>query len=166
MDTKLMFSSESEEWETPAWLMSRLDERYGEFDLDPAATAANAKARNYFTKEQDGLRQVWRGNVFVNPPYGRGSTRKWVSKAVDEIIAGNAQQVVMLLPARTDTKWFREVMSYAYNVDFIQGRVTFEQKGTSGNPAPFPSIVVVFNQMWAVRKRPLMGTIGKDDEGD
>ena len=161
MDTKLMFSSKSEDWETPAWLIEEIDAKYGEFDLDPAATAANAKARNYFTKEQDGLKQDWRGNVFVNPPYGRGSSRAWVAKAVNEIILpDHAQQVVMLLPARTDTRWFQDdVMSYAYNVDFVRGRVAFEQDRVAGNPAPFPSIVVVFNQMWAVRKRPIMGTI-------
>ena len=50
--------------------------------------------------------------------------------------------VVALLPARTDTEWFH---MYIYNkakeIRFIKGRLKF---GGCANPAPFPSMVVVF----------------------
>ena len=154
-----MFSSDSEEWGTPAWLMAQLAEQYGEFDLDPAATVANAKARNYFTKEQDGLSKEWRGNVFVNPPYGRHATAQWIQKAVGEVFNGTADQVIMLLPVRTDTKWFHElVMPYASHIIFIQGRLQFERGGESG-PAPFPSMLVVFDNWRSTQKRPLVFTL-------
>ena len=49
--------------------------------------------------------------------------------------------VVMLLPARTDTKWFHEYIYGRAEVRFVRGRLKF---GGSKNSAPFPSMVVVF----------------------
>ena len=49
--------------------------------------------------------------------------------------------VVMLIPARTDTRWFHDYIYQKHEVRFIRGRLKF---GDSKNPAPFPSMVVVF----------------------
>ena len=66
------FSSRSNEWATPSWLLEGLDREYGPFTLDPCATAANAKCSRYFTKATESLAQDWgREVVFMNPPYGR-----------------------------------------------------------------------------------------------
>lgn len=52
----------------------------------------------------------------------------------------------MLIPARTDTKWFHE---YIYNnpkwaeIRFVRGRIKF---GGSKNNAPFPSMIIVFKE--------------------
>ena len=80
------------------------------------------------------------GRVWCNPPYGR-EIAKWVQKGFESVQAGAASVCVMLLPARTDTKWFH---SYVYNkaeIRFVKGRLKF---GNSKNSAPFPSMVVVF----------------------
>lgn len=50
--------------------------------------------------------------------------------------------VVMLLPARTDTKWFHEYIYNKAEIRFIKGRLKF---GNSKNAAPFPSMIVVFD---------------------
>lgn len=63
-------SSASDEWPTPQWLVDQLAAEFGPFDLDPAATAANAKAPKFYTREQDGLSQPWAGRIWLNPPYG------------------------------------------------------------------------------------------------
>lgn len=63
----------------------------------------------------------------------------WVTKAYSESKKPNTV-VVMLLPARVDTKWFHNYCLKG-NVSFICGRLNF---GNSKNPAPFPSMVVVF----------------------
>ena len=66
-----LFSSRSEEWPTPQFFYELLDKEF-RFSLDPCASAANAKCRNFFTKRDDGLSQDWGTHrVFCNPPYGK-----------------------------------------------------------------------------------------------
>lgn len=98
----------------------------------------NAKTTRYYTPEQDGLAQPWEGVVWCNPPYGR-QIGKWVERAV--LAAKSGVVVVMLLPARTDTKWFHEYIYGKAEIRFVRGRLRF---GGAANPAPFPSMVVVF----------------------
>jgi len=94
----------------------------------------------YFTKEDNGLEQDWVGNVFMNPPYGRVVT-EWVKKAYNEVMNENADVVVCLLPARTDTRWFHDYCIKG-EIWFIKGRLSFSGGGT----APFPSMLVIFKK--------------------
>lgn len=136
MNTKLMFSSESNEWETPQDFFERLNKEFY-FTLDVAASDENAKCAKYFTKEDDGLSKDWNSEVcWMNPPYGR-EIGKWIEKAFNE--ARKGATVVCLIPARTDTKYFHE-FCFKHEVRFIRGRLKF---GNSKNCAPFPSAVVV-----------------------
>lgn len=58
--------------------------------------------------------------------------------------AHEAELAVFLVPARTDTKWFHElVLPQAKEIRFIKGRFRF---GDAKHPAPFPSMVVVFGK--------------------
>lgn len=134
-----MFSSASEEWATPQDLFDRLNEKYS-FNLDAASTDENAKCELHFTKEQDGLSKNWGGcRVWLNPPYGR-TIGAWIRKAYEEAQKPDTL-VVMLLPARTDTAWFHDYCVKG-EIDFIRGRLKF---GASRNSAPFPSMIVVFD---------------------
>jgi len=133
----LHFSSKTNEWSTPQALFDKLNERF-HFNLDPCASKENAKCKEYFTKEDDGLNQDWHGTVFMNPPYGR-EIGKWVKKAYEESKKGC--KVVCLLPARTDTKWFHDYCYPDKWIEFIRGRIKFS--GYKYN-APFPSMIVVF----------------------
>ena len=88
---------------------------------------------------EDGLSQNWGGySVFCNPPYGR-EISKWVKKGFEEAQKPGTK-VVMLLPARTDTKWFHDYCVKG-KIEFLKGRLKF---GNAGNPAPFPSMIVIF----------------------
>lgn len=49
--------------------------------------------------------------------------------------------VVMLIPSRTDTKWFHEYIYGKAEIRFVKGRLKF---GDAKDAAPFPSMVVVF----------------------
>ena len=140
MNTEVMFSSKSELWATPQKFFDELNEQF-HFDLDPCATKDNAKCSLFFTPEIDGLKQDWSGHkVFCNPPYGR-KLYDWVKKSYDESRKDNTT-VVMLIPARTDTRYFHEYIYHkAKEIRFIRGRLKF---GGSKNSAPFPSMVVVF----------------------
>ena len=145
-----MFSSKSDEWETPLDLFDKLNNEFN-FTLDPCSTHENHKCDKYFTEEDDGLSKDWSGEVvFVNPPYGR-SIGKWVKKSYEEYQKGTT--VVMLIPSRTDTKWFHQYIHEIAEVRFIKGRLKFMNRllpswNEEGNyklsPAPFPSMIVVF----------------------
>ena len=139
---KVMFSSKSNEWETPQDFFDKLDKKY-KFTLDPCATHENHKCDKYYTIEDNGLAQNWEGEkVFVNPPYG--DIGKWVEKAYEEAAKNNAL-VALLIPSRTDTKyWHNYVMKGASTIYFVKGRLKFQNGSQSLNTAPFPSVVIVF----------------------
>ena len=140
---KAMLSSKDMTWETPQDFFDKLNDEFN-FTLDPCATKETAKCKKFYTKEDDGLKQDWKGNVvFCNPPYGR-EIKHWVKKCSYESKKPNTT-VVMLIPARTDTIYFHE---YIYNkvwIRFIKGRLKFIMNGKEGSSAPFPSMIVIFN---------------------
>ena len=136
MISDVMFSSKTDMWATPQDFFDTLDSEF-HFSLDVCATPENAKCPVFYTPEQDGLAQKWGGVCWCNPPYGR-EIGKWVKKAAE---AGCT--VVMLLPARTDTKWFHDLIYGKAEIRFLRGRLKF---GGSKNSAPFPSMVVIFRR--------------------
>lgn len=146
--SKALYSSRSEDWETPQALFDALDAEF-HFNMDAAADAKNAKCPMFLEKADDALAQDWQEyapptigdklRVFLNPPYGRG-VGKWIQKAVDE--ANKGATVVCLIHARTDTAWFQDlVIPNASEIRFLRGRVKF---GDGKQSSPFPSCVVVF----------------------
>ena len=139
MNTDVMFSSATDNWSTPQDFFDKLNDEF-HFTLDVCADENNHKCEHYYTKEIDGLSRPWVGTIWCNPPYGR-KIGEWVRRALFASVAGNT--VVMLLPARTDTKWFHDYIYKRDNVEirFIKGRLKF---GGCKNSAPFPSMVVIF----------------------
>lgn len=139
MNNDVLFSSKTDNWATPPEVFKELDNEF-KFTLDPCASKENHKCDKYFTKEENGLLQDWGGQrVYCNPPYGR-TVGDWVEKAAKESRKENTT-VVMLLPARTDTKWFHKYIYGRATIRFIRGRLKF---GGSKNSAPFPSMIVIF----------------------
>lgn len=136
-----MFSSKTDQWATPQDFFDKLNEEF-DFTLDVCALPENAKCKQFFTPEIDGLSQPWNGRVWCNPPYGR-EIGQWVRRAFLAIASGGAEVVVMLLPARTDTRWFHEYIYGKAEIRFLKGRLKF---GGSKNAAPFPSMVVIFRR--------------------
>ncbi len=142
---KLMFSSKTGAWATPQEFFEKLDWRFGPFTLDPCADESSAKCDTFYTEEDDGLAQDWSGHtVFVNPPYGRGID-KWIEKSYNTA-RGSSTRVVMLIPARTDTRYWHDYVMKAAEVHFVKGRLKF---GDATNSAPFPSAVIVFDGLYA-----------------
>lgn len=139
-----LLSSKNMNWCTPQDFFDRLNAEYN-FVLDAAATDKSAKCKKYYTPETDGLKQSWAigGAVFCNPPYGR-SIGAWVEKAFSEAKSGTT--IVLLIPARTDTKYFHEYIYGKAEIRFLRGRLKFtDEDGNTKAPAPFPSMVVVYN---------------------
>lgn len=135
MINEALYSSKTDEHPTPQWFFDVLNREFG-FTLDPCATHENAKCSLYFTREDDGLMQDWRGHtVFMNPPYGSpeqpckpNCTKKkcaergwhtdvyipgiidWMRKAYESSREGAT--VVCLVPARTDTEWWHDYVGH------------------------------------------------------
>ena len=84
--TSGMMSSLTDEWPTPRYVFDKLNDEF-HFDLDVCADDLNHKCDRYFTKEQDGLRQDWKGTCWMNPPYGR-TIGQWVKKAYESARGG------------------------------------------------------------------------------
>lgn len=146
---KGMFTSRSDEWETPKDFFNKLNKEFN-FTLDVCASINNYKCSHYFDRLDDGLSKNWfernflinkevAGAIWMNPPYGR-QIDKWIEKAFKESINST---VVCLLPARTDTLWFHNYVMKAKEIRFVKGRLKF---GNAKNTATFPSMLVVFGK--------------------
>jgi site-specific DNA-methyltransferase (adenine-specific) len=135
---------------TPFWLFDKLDEEF-RFNVDVCASKENHKHYYYYTEKQDGLSIDWFKDVsdrtneqpscFMNPPYGRGLTNKWLKKGYEESLKGCI--VVCLIPSRTSTLWWHDNIPKASQIRFLKGRVKFI--GAEAG-AKFPNAVVVYNR--------------------
>lgn len=132
------YRSDSPEWYTPPAVIDLVLRVLGTIDLDPCSnshTAPTVPATRHYTVEDDGLSQPWTGRVYLNPPYGRG-IGAWVERLVGAYEVGAVPVAITLLPARTDTRWWR--LLRGASVCFVAGRLRFSG---SDNSAPFPSAV-------------------------
>ena len=132
------YSTGEPDWHTPPAVITAAREALGGIDLDPCSNTGtpNVHALRHLTIDDDGLAHEWHGRVYMNPPYGRPIVR-WVEKLVCEHEMGRTTAAVALVPARTDTDWFRLFRDAA--VCFIDGRLKFSDHA---NAAPFPSAAV------------------------
>lgn len=131
-------SSASEEHWTPTDIVRAVTEVLGAVDLDPCSnsrTAPNVPAGRHYVQDDDGLEREWSGRVYMNPPYGR-QIGLWAEKLVAELEAGRVTEALALVPARTDTQWWKTLEDFP--ACFIEGRLTFVN---NEDPAPFPSAV-------------------------
>lgn len=140
-----MAQATREDWRTPAEVVELLHVLWdGKPNLDPCAAPdpAHALAKGNLAgpagSPADGLERPWSGRVYVNPPFG--DLAAWMVKAVEEHELHGAE-VVVLLPARTDTRYWHEQVAQADAICFWRGRMTFV-----GAPAaaPFPTALVYF----------------------
>lgn len=134
---QVMFSNKKNDWSTPQDFYDELNKEFN-FTLDPCADKYNHKCDKYYTEEDNGLEKSW-GNeiVFCNPPYN--DCYNWAKKCFIESKTGAT--VVLLIPSRTDTKYFHEFIYNKAELRFIKGRLHF---GNSKNAAPFPSMIAIY----------------------
>lgn len=128
-----MNKSKSDDWLTPKDLYDDLNKEFGPFNFDPCP---------FPRPEWDGLKVPWGSYNFVNPPYKY--LKEWIKKSYEESLKG--KNIVLLIPARTDTKAFHKyIFPHAKIIRFLPGRIKFIN-GKNTDPAPFASVVVVFNR--------------------
>lgn len=115
----------NEEIYTPLHIVQAAHKIMGGIDLDPASCEhANrtVKARNYYTKEDNGLMHNWEGRVFLNPPYGRGTVRQFVELWCSEPF----DQGILLVNVMLDTPWGQTLLGVADIICFHRRRVVFD----------------------------------------
>ena len=86
------------------------------------------------------LNKIIDSPMFINPPYS--DIKTWVDYALFQASKTN-KHIVMLIPSRTDTKYFHKLLEYGVDLEFIKGRLKF---GNMKKDAPFPSVLVHLNK--------------------
>ncbi len=147
------------DWQTPENVLE-LVRKVGPIALDPCTSAENPTGAEHFCCQvtvqdddgrpvvasySDGLQRRWsdfRGLVYVNPPYGR-ALPQWVDKCIQE--AERGAEIILLVPSRTDTRWWHKAANEATSCAFWKGRMTF--KGAPST-APFPTCLFYFGKNW------------------
>ena len=126
--SRALFTSLSCEWATPIALRQAIAAEFGDL-WDPCPIGGS-----------DGLIVDWQPRVFCNPPYGR-ALPGWIDKGAEEMAAGRVQLIVWLLPARTDTRWFHNlILPSSSEIRFLKGRLHFSE----GGEATFPSMICIW----------------------
>lgn len=118
---KILFSKKSDDWATPKTLYNKYM-NMGYFDPCPLYSTV------------DGLNIEWGELNFINPPYSK--IKQFVEKSIKEHKKG--KECILLIPARTDTKYFRQLVDYGCEITFITGRLHFN----NSDSAPFPSCII------------------------
>ena len=102
------------EWYSPAEVVEPARRVMGGIDLDPASCpAANevVRAVDFYTIRDDGLKQRWRGRVWLNPPYDRFAP-KFIAKFEQSFSLGEVSAGCLLLGVHhITTKWFGCLLS-------------------------------------------------------
>lgn len=128
----------TDEWYTPKELIEVL----GEFDTDPCApiTPLWPTAKVMYNKEVDGLKQEWKGRVWLNPPYSRPLIEQFVKRMAEH------SNGIALLFNRCDSKMFQDIIfPNASGMKFLKNRVRFYRPdGTRGNSPGCGSLLIAF----------------------
>jgi phage N-6-adenine-methyltransferase len=132
---------ESCEWYTPPYIFDKYNKIYN-FDLDVCATALSTKCKNYFDIKQNGLEQNWIGTCWMNPPYKNANA--WVRKAHTESIK-NKNIIVCLLPVRTSTDYWQDIILPYAKIEYLRGRIAFGSPNGIIGTARHDSAIAVFD---------------------
>ena len=109
----------TDEWYTPPYVFEALGLT---FDLDPASPPGGlpwVPARTFLSKADDGLRALWRGRVWLNPPYTNRQAARWVERMITHHCG------IALVASRTASPWWQDAMGSADAVLFPARKIKF-----------------------------------------
>lgn len=136
---------ESAEWYTPPEILNRVYAVFeGRVDVDPCCNPGVpvVRARTHYRREDNGLYRPWEGTVYMNPPYGR-QIGKWTHKLVSEYLVRRVPAAVALLPVKSDTKWWADLMVHVPVWCAIKGRIRFQSPTGIKDTGTFASATVL-----------------------
>ena len=139
MNTKVLFSKESDHWSTPKTIYDYfMNKRF----VDPCPLHC---------EENNLLKDFGNVNLYINPPYS--DINSWVDYSISHVCKYFGAKVYLLVPSRTDTKWFQKLLqsdNLTVTFNFFEGRLKF---GGSNNSAPFPSVLIELTEHWSSAKK-------------
>lgn len=159
-------SSKSNEWRTPAVYVNAAREVMGGIDLDPASCAEaneHVRAVRFISKEEQGLTYDWHGNVWLNPPYGRGEYNQsnqglWSAYLLDQFERGYIDQAVLLVNNTPDRSWFWPL--WHYPICFTYRRIRFVAMQGAAKHSPTHGNAFVYLGPNVVRFRTFFSDFG------
>lgn len=129
---------DTREWYTPPELFEALGLR---FDMDVASPMSGPvpwiPADRFLSPRENGLTTPWTGRVWCNPPYGPPLV-PFIHRMVEH---GDG---VLLVPARTETRWFQYAAENASLVCFLRDRLHFTREDGFRGRASHASVLMAF----------------------
>jgi hypothetical protein len=153
------------EWYTPAPILEAARSVLGGFDVDPAScqkAQQTVRAKEFFTKEDDGLSRPWRGRVWLNPPYSVELVGLFVEKLIGHLIAGDVPAAIMITNNSSDAKWFVKASAVAAAMWMPEGRIHFlDEDDNEGNPLQGQAVMYFGRDVRAFRRawEPFKGSL-------
>lgn len=127
----------AQNWRTPHSLFDPLNRREFGFTLDGASEPGNGLLDRASTAQEP---LSWEGErVFCNPP--------WSDIPPFVEAAAFADLAVLLVPARTNARWFHRALELGATVRYFVGRVKFERPDGSEGPghnSPVDCLLLIF----------------------
>ena len=145
----VFYSKKSDDWRTPSDIyLAYMEKGF----LDPCP---------YQSKVNGLLYDFCDSKLFINPPFSQ--MKVWIDWAIKQYKNGNI--IHLLIPARTDTKYFHELLKYFPIIIFIKGRLHYND---SEKNAPFPSMIVILeprtrNRYYSLEKEDIIQFIRNTD---
>lgn len=117
----------SDDWRTPSKLYNVIVNEKHFIDLFPYCSTFDQYENKSYHHEK----------LFINPPYSQINTNRF--RDYLDLLVKNGNKILLLIPSRTDTKLFQQIMGYGATLWFISGRLHFND---SVKCATFPSVLV------------------------
>lgn len=119
---------DNSEWYTPGHIIQAARQTLGTIDLDPAScemAQRTVQATRFYTRQDDGLAHVWKGRIWLNPPYGAGVIDRFADKLLQGLYDGDIEHALVLTNNCTDTAWWHRLANCAQHIVFLRGRLRF-----------------------------------------
>jgi phage N-6-adenine-methyltransferase len=121
-------NSGDNEWYTPEPYIKAARSVMGKIDMDPAShETANETvcAETYYTEENNGLEQDWKGRLWMNPPYAGNLIGGFCEKMAASVESGDVTEAHILVNNATETRWFARLCGVASCICLPTGRIKF-----------------------------------------